>query len=410
MKTAAWLAVLMLMAMAPNTTAAAETQFPLRDGDLWVFAGDSITHADRHVRYIEAYCFARYPQWRFAFRNAGIPGDTVAKVLPRFEHEVAAWRPTVVSVELGANQSESDPAKFVEQMEGLIGRIRAIKARPVIFSPHVWNNGETSTTLLQQKHLSGYATALKTYTAREGIPYADQFHPLIDVWGTMKPRSLLGKDQVHPDATGHLMMAAVILKALGADSFVSSAELDASGTVVQARGCQVREVAVADGGLQFSRLDERLPFPIPDDAREILPHCPEVFELSQYMLKVTGLKDGDYALKINGIMTATRTARELATGINLTGLGHRDQGQPVDSPIVTQGRAILEAAGKKNLHEVNAWRELSRRAYAPGAAPELRQQLETLAKKTEEADEKIRRAARPAELRFELIPAETHRD
>lgn len=403
MKTTLWLAVLLLMALAPKTSsAAARSEFPLRDGDRWVFAGDSITHKNAHVLYIEAYCFARYPHMRFAFRNSGIPGDTVAKVLSRFEHDVAAWNPTVVSVELGTNHGDN-PAKFMEHMEGMIARIRGIKARPVIFSSHVLNNGETSTTLLQQKHLSGYATALKTCTDREGIPCADQFHALLDRWGNMKPQSLLGKDWIHPDATGHLMMAAVILKALGADGFVSSVEVDAGGKLIEAKGCQVQGVAAADGGVQFDRLDERLPFPIPDEARAILPHCPEVFELSQYMLKVRGLKDGNYELKINGITTATLTARQLAEGVNLTGLGHRDQGQPVDSPIVTQGRAILTAAGNKNLYEVSAWRKLSRSAYAPGAPPELKEQLNVLARKTEAADERNRQAARPATLHFQVM-------
>jgi hypothetical protein len=403
MKTMTVSAFLLLMALAAKTPAAAGAEFPLRDGDLWVFAGDSITHANRHVGYIEAFCYARYPNWKFAFWNAGIPGDTIAKTLRRFDHEIAAWNPSVVSVELGTNHGDK-PEQFMEQMQEMIARVRGIKARPVIFSSHVLLNGETSATLLQQKHLSDYATALKTYSAREGIPYADQFHALLDVWGNMKQRSVLGQDMIHPNAPGHLMMAAVILKALGADGFVSSVEIDADGRLIEAKGCQVQGLAAADGGVAFDRLDERLPFPIPDDARAIVHLCPEIFEVSRYMLKVRGLKEGTYELKINGIATATLTAKQLAEGVNLTGLGHRDQGQPDDSPIVTQGRAILTAVNNKNLREVNAWRDVSRRAHAPDAAPELKAQLKELARKTEEADAKIRQAARPATLHFEVRP------
>jgi len=57
-------------------------------------------------------------------------------------------------------------------------------------------------------------------------------------------------------------------------------------------------------------------------------------------------------------------------------------------------------ANKEGL--VGQWRSQSQKAYAPGAAPELKEQLQPLTKKVEEADEKIRQAARPQKLHFEL--------
>ena len=77
-------------------------------------------------------------------------------------------------------------------------------------------------------------------------------------------------------------MAAALLKELGANPFVSSAELDATGKVTASKGCTI-ENAKADGGkLLFERLDEALPFPIPDDARDVLPLYPTIADLSQY--------------------------------------------------------------------------------------------------------------------------------
>src|SRR5205807_1757702 len=133
------------------------------------------------------------------------------------------------------------------------------------------------------------------------IPYADQFHALVDVWGRNKPRenlvnalaalkqsasddSLAGVDHlraflsaqekasvkpvsmqgdpVHPGPPGQLMMAAALLKALGANGFASSATVDAGGKV-DAKGCAITAVKTIDGSLSFDRLDESLPFPIP---------------------------------------------------------------------------------------------------------------------------------------------------
>src|SRR5262245_4250466 len=89
---------------APALAAGPQTaSFPLRDGDLWVMAGDSITAQHLHSNYFEAFCFARYPKLTFAFRNSGVGGHTIPTTLERFVYDIAAWEPTVVSVELGMN-------------------------------------------------------------------------------------------------------------------------------------------------------------------------------------------------------------------------------------------------------------------------------------------------------------------
>ncbi len=199
------------------------------------------------------------------------------------------------------------------------------------------------------------------------------------------------------------MMAAALLKDLGADPLVSSATLHAGGKVVESSGCQVDLVEVNDGTLTFDRLDERLPFPIPDDARAVLPFDPTILDLSRYTLSVTGLKTGSYALKVNDAVLANSiTADALAKGVNLTGLASAPG--VAANPIATQGKAILTAvAAKEQL--VGQWRTLSQRAHAAGAAPELKTQLAELGKKVAAADAKIRDAAKPQKLRFELTAA-----
>ena len=84
-------------------------------------------------------------------------------------------------------------------------------------------------------------------------------------------------------------------------------------------------------------------------------------------MKVTGLTSGTYTLKINGVETASVTAKDLAAGVNLTALAAPPETKEA-SPIVVQSRAILAAvAVKEGL--VSQWRSLSQKAYAPGAAP-----------------------------------------
>lgn len=85
-----WLMAALALGTSFVSTARAAEGFPLKDGDTWVMAGDSITAQHLHSNYFEAFCFARYPQLTFRFRNSGVGGDTIPKVLARFEWDVAA--------------------------------------------------------------------------------------------------------------------------------------------------------------------------------------------------------------------------------------------------------------------------------------------------------------------------------
>src|SRR5262249_39147374 len=144
------------------------------------------------------------------------------------------------------------------------------------------------------------------------------------------PPVSMGGDPVHPGPVGQLMMAAALLKELGAEGFVSSATLDAGGKVTEAKGCKVTGVKAAGGGRTVERLDHQRPLPIPDEARAALPLYPTVLALSQYTLAVKGLKGERYTLKVNGTAVGTASGKELAKGVNLTAFAK--------GPIAAQGK------------------------------------------------------------------------
>jgi len=421
-------------------------QFPLRNGDVWVMAGDSITAQHLHSNYFEAFCFARYPELTFAFRNSGVGGHTIPSTLARFDYDVAAWKPTVISVELGMNDAgRFSREEFLKNMNTWLERVKSVPARPVIFTPSAVNDGSLLATLAKGNRnvrLNEYSLDLKTLAEQEHLPFADQFHTLIDRWGkntanlqiaelmgpakaaaannaipgvehlreflkaqtppAQAPVSLQG-NPVHPGPCGQLMMAAVLLKGLGADGFVSSVALDAHGKNVTAKGCQVTNVNAEGNQVAFVRLDERLPFPVPADAAAVLPLTPEVLELSQYSLQLTGLPSGNYQVQLNEILVAAFTAEQLAHGVNLTPYAPGILPEP-RNPLLIQSAAILKAvAAKESL--VSQWRGISKSAAATGADPKLKGQLPGLQTRIEEADAAIRVAARPQKLIIQVLPA-----
>ena len=126
---------LLLLAAAPRPATADDAakpaaEFPLKDGDIWVMAGDSITAQHLHSNYFEAFCYARYPEAKFAFRNSGVGGHTIPSTLARFDYDMAAWKPTVVSVELGMNDQGGTPTEQVHRQHGHDGRAASAASRP----------------------------------------------------------------------------------------------------------------------------------------------------------------------------------------------------------------------------------------------------------------------------------------
>jgi len=189
-------------------------------------------------------------------------------------------------------------------------------------------------------------------------------------------------------------MAAALLKGLGARGFVSSATLDADGKVGETKGCEITDVKADGGKLSFDRLDDSLPFPLADAARPVLPLDPTILELSRCGLKVTGLSADAYELRVNGVTVATVSNKELDKGINLTAYAK--------GPIAGQGKEVLAAvAAKEGL--VGQWRNLSRLVASAEVPKGTVEKLADLTKEVEAADGKIREAARPRKLRFELV-------
>lgn len=418
--------------LVPNPSRSAD--FPLKEGDTWVMIGDSITAQKLHSNYFEAFCYARYPNLNFRFRNSGVGGDQITSAMKRFDWDAAPWKPTVISVELGMNdQGGVIVEKYLSNMKELTGMIRKTGARPIYLTASPINNGNTMAKLGGNQRLNDYADALKKFAGEEKAPFADQFHQLIDVWGKNKPgenlltavqtveklskdstlqgtellkefveknKAAVAKvatmqgDPVHPGPTGQLMMAAALLKDLGADPMVSAVTIVVGEKEAKTHKCKVTKLEFTGGQIKFERLDECLPFPIPDEARAGFAVSTLPLEMSDYRLTINGVS-GDQFIHVNGVALGKATGAELAKGVNLTSFAK--------GPIADQGKAILAAVtAKESL--VGQWRGLSKVATSAEATQVQKDQLAAIGKQIEEADAKIRTAATPKVLAFEVTP------
>jgi hypothetical protein len=285
--------------------------------------------------------------------------------------------------------------------------------------------------------LHPFTEALQKLAAEENIVFVDQYHALIDLWGqnrrkgealavkngTWPPKTTpapatpaatpatvaavsgatptpakkpeppiapslipLGGNPVHPGPVGQYNMAAVILEGWKADGEVSSATIKSDGKVVEAKRCKITDVNAKDGKLSFTRLDERVPWPIEPTAKSAIDLLPETLKLTEYTLRVPGLPEGDYHVSIDGKPAATVSAKQLAEGWNISAVFEgvlADRATHIDALI-----ANLE--GKLNTD----WRAASK------ANEEDR--LAAAQKAIDQAEEEIQKAVQPVALHFEI--------
>ena len=423
--TLATFAAALLFAPGASPLHAAEPTLQLKDNDVWVMAGDSITAQRLHTNYIEAFFRTRSPKLHLHFRNSGIGGNRTGNVLQRFDYDVAAWKPTIVSVELGMNDVNGPEDAYISGMKEIIAKIRAIPAQPVLISSSPVDDGSVTgdwkSTRCEKIH--PFTEALKKLAAEENVVFVDQYHPLIDLWGQNRRKGAeaaekngtlpkppappapaadgttppakpqlapslipLGGDPVHPGPVGQTTMASVILAGFKANGGVSSATVSAEGKVVEAKRCQITEASAKDGKLSFTRLDESGPWPIPSAAKSALTLLPDTLQLSQYLLRVAGLAEGSYRVSINGQPAATVSAKELAAGWNIT--------TAFDGALGERSKNINALIAKLQSGLNNEWRAASKVKDA--------EKLATAQKAIEECEAEIQTAVQPVPLRFEI--------
>jgi hypothetical protein len=181
-------------------------------------------------------------------------------------------------------------------------------------------------------------------------------------------------------------MAATILKGLGEDGAVSSAMLNADGSVLEQKQCKITDVSVKDGKLSFTRLDEAGPWSIPPASAAGLELLPDTLQLSQYMLRVTGLPEGTYRIRINGKPAASVTSKELAAGWNLTTVN--------EGVLKDRGQDIYRLIGQLQGQPLKDWRAASK----AGDAAKLAEAQKTI----DGLEAQIQAAIQPVPLQFEI--------
>lgn len=310
----------------------------LQDGDGVAVVGDSITHEGFYHRLVADVLALRGPGRGVRWVNCGISGDSAAGALARFDADIAPHRPTHAVVLFGMNDGNrglytraaagaegnaAARAKAIrlhrENMAALVGRLRACGVRElVLLSPTVYDQ---YTRLAGSEEPCGYDDALaemgaaaRDLAVRTGSRFIDLhvgFLEALRAEGRPDGRTVyIREDRVHPTAAGQLLMAVLILEALGVPAGVGRVELDAAG-----------------GRCEWTCTAGALPCGAPGDAWAEAPaSLREAWQpLNRDVLVVRGLDAGVYALSVDGQPVVEATAEQWAAGVDLAALPQAPQ-------------------------------------------------------------------------------------
>jgi lysophospholipase L1-like esterase len=412
--------------------------FAIKDGDRVVFLGDSITEQRLYTTYIEAYALARHPNWNLSFRNVGWGGDT-AWLRQRFHpdekrlfaadggdldkmvedsvgrglaRDVLPLKPTFVTVKFGMNDHSYQKFRpdifraYVRSQTEIAKDLKAAGARVAFLTPQPIEDRKPDPDKDDRNlSLRQFSDGLKDVAAKTGALFVDQFDPYMHLMMAARatdPNAFIGGgDAVHPGPPGHTLMAWAVLKGLGATAPVSSADIQVASKSVKSTGCKVENLAFANGGVSFDRLDEALPLPVDERAEPALKLAPVLDDLSQYTLRVTGLATGNYDITIDGEPALQTSAEELAAGVNLS---------KANGPITRQTRELLALVFHKNNRYFDRWRGVQLYSFPGWAAGQEAEALRATELRRIDAEiaadeAKIEVARKPKIHRFQIKPA-----
>ncbi len=315
-----------------------------KDGDIVMFIGDSITHNGRWHTFVRNFYLTRYPERKISFINCGVSGDNTSNVLERMEEDILIHKPTKVVIMLGMNNSgnqiyldkktsieiETERLKlcniFSDDMHKILDRL-IINSHPqfIFVSPTIYDQ----TAKLQQIPATGKNETLEKITEivkklanEKNAPFIDFFHPMLHLNTEQQNNNptytIVGKDRVHPGTAGHQLMAYYFLKAQCVTQTVSTLNINWKvPNKSKATKATVTNFLKKDNELVFECIEKTLPYPIGEDAVDLLKWVPLHLQLNQQILQCSLLPTGNFMLGINGCAIGTYTSEELHQGINI---------------------------------------------------------------------------------------------
>ncbi|MFC5403393.1 SGNH/GDSL hydrolase family protein [Cohnella soli] len=187
-----------------------------------VCMGDSITEQNEHTHGKLNYAgqFQEKLLKKFGRRqlvlNAGVSDDTTRGILERLDRDALRFRPNVVTLMIGMNDSlwgAGEVQQFKANLISIAEKVRSAGSTLILLTPN------TIDIRLEENHIRNsyplYIQAMREFSITEQVPLCDVYRAFGDR-SEKEPnsRGTLMNDCIHPNEYGHDLMAETLFRFL----------------------------------------------------------------------------------------------------------------------------------------------------------------------------------------------------
>jgi lysophospholipase L1-like esterase len=347
----------------------------LRAGDRLAICGDSITEQKMYSRIMETYLTVCTPELGISVRQYGWSGETAPGFLARMTNDCLRFKPTIATTCYGMNDhgyrpyqdsigaayqsnsmaiDESFKKHAVRLVEGSAG---CVGKKPF------WVGDPNATVEQLNMNLCQLRNIGLLLAKQEKVAFADVFWPMLVEGHEAQLKygtnfAIAGKDGVHPNWAGHVVMAYAFLHQFGLDGDIGTFTVDMKSN--KAKVSPGHELlGFKNGELQVR--SHRYPFCIGngDPSKDDNIHAgtmlaPFNSELNRLMLVVKHPQANSYKVTW-GDETKIFKAEDLTRGINLAEVF-------LQNPFSDPFKKVDEAVAAKQAFETD---EIKKRFHGP---------------------------------------------
>jgi lysophospholipase L1-like esterase len=208
----------------------------LKTGQKLLFIGDSITDCERakpegegrsalgngYVSYVDALLQGVYPELGIRVINKGISGNTVRSLKARWESDVLAHQPDWLSIMIGTNDVWrqfdlpfiKDRHVYIEEyeetLEELIRKTRPLVDGLILMTPFYLETYEQDA---MRNTMDKYGAIVRCLAEKYNCIFVNTQDAFNKVLAELYSAAIAW-DRVHPNATGHMVLARAVLKEL----------------------------------------------------------------------------------------------------------------------------------------------------------------------------------------------------
>ncbi len=209
--------------------------FWIRDGDRMLFTGDSITDCGRRDRavplgdgYVSIFAelaTARRPERNIEWVNTGIGGNRTTHLRERWRPDVIDRRPDRLSIKIGINDLHSvlrrdpdavPPDRYARNLDEILASTRqALGETPILLITPFYISTNTNDEFegAALRLIPRYIGVLEEMSARYGTLLLN-LHDVFQEQLRHRPPSAFCPEPVHPNHTGHVVIANALMEFL----------------------------------------------------------------------------------------------------------------------------------------------------------------------------------------------------